>query len=151
DLIYRDKRLANWDPQFQSAISDLEVEQIEKKGSFKWSRGDKDKDGNPVPLDIARLGKLLAREPSGHMYYFNYPLEGASYDPDKPETFITVATTRPETMLGDTAVAVHPTSEKSKYRHLIGNRVLLPLVGRAIPIVGDDYADPEKGTGAVKI
>jgi valyl-tRNA synthetase len=150
-LIYKDKRLVNWDPQFQSAISDLEVEQIEKKGSFKWTRGEKDKAGNEVPLDHAKLGKLLDREPGGHMYYFNYPLAGATYDPDKPETFITVATTRPETMLGDTAVAVHPTHEKSRYKHLIGRMVALPLTGREIPIIGDEYADPEKGTGAVKI
>ena len=85
------------------------------------------------------------------MYYFNYPLAGVAYDPDKPETFVTVATTRPETMLGDTAVAVHPTHEKSKYKALIGRKVVLPLTGREIPIVGDEYADPEKGTGAVKI
>ena len=150
-LIYKDKRLVNWDPQFQSAISDLEVEQREVKGSFKWSRSDRAKDGTPVALDHARLGKLLDREPGGHMYYLNYPLEGAAYDPDKPETFITVATTRPETMLGDTAVAVHPTDERSRYRHLVGKRVVLPLTGRTIPVVGDEYADPEKGTGAVKI
>ncbi len=150
-LIYKDKRLVNWDPKFQSAISDLEVEQIEKKGSFKWTRGETDKNGNAVPLNHAALGKLLDRDPSGHMYYFNYPLDGAAYDPDKPETFVTVATTRPETMLGDTAVAVHPTDEKSRYRHLIGKALVLPLTGRKIPVVGDDYADPEKGTGAVKI
>jgi valyl-tRNA synthetase len=150
-LIYKDKRLVNWDPQFQSAISDLEVEQIEKKGSFKWTRGEKDKQGAEVALDHARLGKLLDRDPSGHMYYFNYPLDGVTYDPDNPDTFVTVATTRPETMLGDTAVAVHPTHEKSKYKHLIGRLVQLPLTGRKIPIIGDDYADPEKGTGAVKI
>ncbi len=150
-LIYKDKRLVNWDPQFQSAISDLEVEAIEKTGSFKWTRGETDKDGNLVPLDHKRLAKLLAKEPAGHMYYFDYPLEGATYDPGKPETYVTIATTRPETMLGDTAVAVHPTHEKSKYRHLIGKRLVLPLTGRTIPIVGDEYADPEKGTGAVKI
>jgi len=150
-LIYKDKRLVNWDPKFQTAISDLEVMQVECKGSFKWARDDKDGEGHAVALDLDKLGKLLDREPSGHMYYFNYPLEGAAYDPDKPETFIQVATTRPETMLGDTAVAVHPTHELSKYKHLIGKNVILPLTGRRIPIVGDDYADPEKGTGAVKI
>jgi valyl-tRNA synthetase len=150
-LIYKDKRLVNWDPKFQSAISDLEVEQVEKKGSFKWARGEKDKQGNPVALNHGALGKLLDRDASGHMYYFNYPLEGAVYNPDDPATFITVATTRPETMLGDTAVAVHPSHEKSKYKALIGKRVMLPLANRAIPIVGDEYADPEKGTGAVKI
>ncbi len=148
-LIYKDKRLVNWDPKFQTAISDLEVEQIEKKGSFKWTRGDKDKAGDVVPLDHAKLGKLLDREPGGHMYYFNYPLDGATYDPDNAETFITVATTRPETMLGDTAVAVHP--EHPRFKSWIGRTLKLPLTGRKIPIIGDEYADPEKGTGAVKI
>ncbi len=115
-LIYKDKRLVNWDPKLLTAISDLEVQQIETKG---------------------------------HLWHFNYPLEGETYDPENPATFITVATTRPETMLGDTAVAVHP--ENERLGHLIGRFVILPLVGRRIPIVGDDYADPEKGTGAVKI
>ena len=115
-LIYKDKRLVNWDPKLLTAISDLEVVQVDTKG---------------------------------HLWHFNYPIEGAVYDRENPETFITVATTRPETMLGDTAVAVHPENEKLK--HLIGKNVVLPLVGRLIPIVGDDYADPEKGTGAVKI
>ena len=115
-LIYKDKRLVNWDPKLLTAISDLEVQQVEVKGN---------------------------------LWHFNYPLEGAVYDRDDPSTYITVATTRPETMLGDTAVAVHPENERLK--HLIGRRVILPLVGRAIPIVGDTYADPEKGTGAVKI
>ena len=148
-LIYKDKRLVNWDPQFQSAISDLEVEQIEKKGSFKWARGDVDKEGNPVALDHVKLGKLLDREPGGHMYYFNYPLAGVDYDPENADTYLTVATTRPETMLGDTAVAVHP--EHPRYKSWIGRTLVLPLTGRKIPIVGDEYADPEKGTGAVKI
>jgi valyl-tRNA synthetase len=107
-LIYQDKRLVNWDPALQTAISDLEVESKEKKG-FLW--------------------------------YIRYPVEGGEE--------ITVATTRPETMLGDTAVAVHP--ENTRFKHLIGKQVILPLTGRRIPIVGDDYADPEKGTGAVKI
>jgi valyl-tRNA synthetase len=115
-LIYKDKRLVNWDPKLLTAISDLEVQQVETKG---------------------------------HLWHFNYPLEGETYDPENPATFITVATTRPETMLGDTAVAVHPQNEK--LGHLIGRNVVLPLVGRRIPIVGDEYADPEKGTGAVKI
>ena len=115
-LIYKDKRLVNWDPKLLTAISDLEVQQIETKG---------------------------------HLWHFNYPLEGAVYNSEDPSTFITVATTRPETMLGDTAVAVHP--ENEKLGHLIGKNVVLPLVGRLIPIVGDTYADPEKGTGAVKI
>ena len=115
-LIYKDKRLVNWDPKLLTAISDLEVVQTETKG---------------------------------HLWHFNYPLEGEIYDPENPATFITVATTRPETMLGDSAVAVHP--ENEKLGHLIGKNIVLPLVGRLIPIVGDDYADPEKGTGAVKI
>jgi valyl-tRNA synthetase len=108
-LIYRDKRLVNWDPKLLTAISDLEVQQVEMKGS---------------------------------LWYIRYPIEGT-------DESITVATTRPETMLGDTAVAVHPQNERLK--HLIGKTAILPLVGRSIPIVGDDYADPEKGTGAVKI
>jgi valyl-tRNA synthetase len=99
-----------------TAISDLEVQQVETKG---------------------------------HLWHFNYPLEGKTYDAEDSSTFITVATTRPETMLGDTAVAVHPDNEK--LGHLIGKNIVLPLVGRIIPIVGDTYADPEKGTGAVKI
>ena len=108
-LIYRDKRLVNWDPFFQTAISDLEVEQ---------------------------------REVDGHYWHFAYPLEDGSGE-------IVVATTRPETMLGDTAVAVHPSDER--YKALIGKCVRLPIVGRPIPIIADDYADPEKGSGAVKI
>jgi valyl-tRNA synthetase len=108
-LIYKDKRLVNWDPKFQTPISDLEVEQVETKG---------------------------------HLWHIRYPIEGA-------QEFITVATTRPETMLGDTAVAVHP--ENPRLNHLIGKTALLPLVGRRIAIIGDDYADPEKGSGAVKI
>jgi valyl-tRNA synthetase len=115
-LVYKDKRLVNWDPKFQTAISDLEVEQ---------------------------------REIKGNLWYFNYPLEGKVYDPENAATFITIATTRPETMFGDSAVAVHP--ENTKLKHLIGRMVVLPLVGRTIPIIGDEYADPEKGTGAVKI
>ncbi|MEO6947559.1 MAG: valine--tRNA ligase, partial [Nitrobacter sp.] len=115
-LIYKDKRLVNWDPKLLTAISDLEVQQIEVKGS---------------------------------LWHLRYPLEGKTFNPDDPSTYIVVATTRPETMLGDTAVAVNP--ENEKLGHLIGSNVVLPLVGRIIPIVGDDYADPEKGTGAVKI
>jgi valyl-tRNA synthetase len=108
-LIYRDKRLVNWDPQFQSAISDIEVEQREVDGAY---------------------------------YHFAYPLEDGSGE-------IVVATTRPETMLGDTAVAVNGKDER--YKHLIGRAVRLPIVNRPIPIIADDYADPEKGSGAVKI
>ena len=115
-LIYKDKRLVNWDPKLLTAISDLEVQQTEVKG---------------------------------HLWYLRYPLEGKAFNPEDPTTFIVVATTRPETMLGDTAVAVHPDDER--YQHLIGKRVVLPLVGRAIPIVGDTYSDPDKGSGAVKI
>lgn len=115
-LIYKDKRLVNWDPKLLTAISDLEVEQ---------------------------------QELNGNLWYFRYPLEGATFDPENPTTFITVATTRPETMLGDTGVAVHP--EDERFLHLIGRNLILPLVGRRIPVVGDEYSDPEKGTGAVKI
>jgi valyl-tRNA synthetase len=115
-LIYKDKRLVNWDPKLLTAISDLEVQQVEVKG---------------------------------HLWHIRYPLEGAAFDANDPSTFITVATTRPETMLGDVAVAVHPDDER--YRRLVGKRAVLPLVGRRIPIIADEYSDPEKGTGAVKI
>src|SRR5487761_2746721 len=148
-LIYRDKRLVNWDPHFQTAISDLEVVQVECKGSFKWTRGETDKDGAEVPFNAMALKKVLDKNPNGHLYYFNYPLQGVAYDANDAATFIQVATTRPETMLGDSGVAVHP--ENENLEHLIGRNVVLPLVGRIIPVVGDDYADPEKGTGAVKI
>jgi valyl-tRNA synthetase len=141
-LIYKDKRLVNWDPKLQTAISDLEVVQVEKRGSFSWKREDGE-------LDVAVLNTVLNKDPHGHLYYINYPLEGAVYDPDDESTYIQIATTRPETMLGDTGIAVNP--ENEKLRHLIGRKVIVPFVGRVIPIVGDDYADPEKGTGAVKI
>ena len=113
-LIYKDKRLVNWDPKLLTAISDLEVVQVETKGS---------------------------------LWYFRYPV----VDSHGRETgeHIVVATTRPETMLGDSGVAVHPDDER--YTDLVGKRVRLPLVGRLIPIVADEYSDPEKGTGAVKI
>ena len=137
-LIYKDKRLVNWDPKFQTAISDLEVVQEEKRGSISWTDGDPEK-----PFEIEALRKALARDPSGHMYHFRYPL---SADPTR---HVVVATTRPETMLGDTAVAVHPADER--YTSLVGAMVRLPLAGREIPIVADEYSDPEKGTGAVKI
>ncbi|MGD0722985.1 MAG: valine--tRNA ligase [Roseiarcus sp.] len=140
-LIYKDKRLVNWDPQFQTAISDLEVVQVECKGAFKWSRDD------GAPLDAAALGKALDRNPNGHLYYFDYPVVDA--EGEATGARLTVATTRPETMLGDTAVAVHPDDER--YAALVGARVRLPLVGRLIAIVADDYSDPAKGTGAVKI
>ena len=108
-LIYRDKRLVNWDPKFQTAISDLEVEQ---------------------------------KDMNGKMWQLHYPVK----DMDR---MVTVATTRPETMLGDMAVAVHPDDER--YSDLVGKMVVLPLTGREVPIIADEYSDPEKGTGAVKI
>jgi valyl-tRNA synthetase len=148
-LIYRAKRLVNWDPKFQTAISDLEVVQVEKTGSFKWTRGGEE------AFDPAKLDKVLTKDPNGHLYYFNYPLEGASYDADDASTYVQVATTRPETMLGDTGIAVHPDDER--FRHLHRTNAVLPLRlnhpirSNLIPIVPDDYSDPEKGTGAVKI
>ena len=140
-LVYKDKRLVNWDPKFQTAISDLEVVLVETKDSFKWSR----KDG--APLDAAALAKAIAKNPNGRLYYFEYPV----VDSEGEETGerVTVATTRPETMLGDTAVAAHP--DDPRYQHLFGSHVRLPLVGRLIAIVADEYSDPEKGAGAVKI
>ena len=128
DLIYRAKRLVNWHPGLETAISDLEVENIEIKG---------------------------------HMWHLRYPLaDGVTYQfPIKDEEgnvtghetrdYIIVATTRPETMLGDVAVAVHP--EDERYQSLVGKFIELPLVGRRIPVVADEYADPTLGTGAVKI
>ncbi len=142
-LIYKDKRLVNWDPKFQTAISDIEVVQVEARGKFSWSKE------SGEPFDAAALAKVLAKDPSGHMYHFRYPL--AAKVPGYDKDYIVVATTRPETMLGDTGVAVHP--EDERYTALIraGAKVELPLVGREIPIVADEYSDPEKGTGAVKI
>jgi valyl-tRNA synthetase len=140
-LIYKAKRLVNWDPKFQTAISDLEVVQVECKGSFKWSRDD------GAPLDEAALAKVLGRNPNGHLYYFDYPVVDAN--DEETGAVVTVATTRPETMLGDSAVAVHPDDER--FRRLVGANVRLPLVGRLMRIVADAYSDPEKGTGAVKI
>jgi valyl-tRNA synthetase len=115
-LIYKDKRLVNWDPKLLTAIADLEVQQIEVKGS---------------------------------LWYLRYPIEGKTFSPEDPKSFIVVATTRPETMLGDTGVAVHP--DDPRYADLVGKNVILPLVGRRIPIVADTYSDPEKGSGAVKV
>ncbi len=89
------------------------------------------------------------QEVNGNLWHFRYPVEGMEFDAEDPSTFITVATTRPETMLGDSGVAVHPDDER--YRRLVGRNVVLPLVGRRIPVVADEYSDPEKGTGAVKI
>jgi valyl-tRNA synthetase len=115
-LIYKDKRLVNWDPKLLTAISDLEVVPVETKGS---------------------------------LWHLRYPIEGKTFNPEDPSTYIVVATTRPETMLGDSAVAVHPDDER--YKALVGKNVILPLVGRKIPIIADEYSDPEKGSGAVKI
>ncbi len=115
DLIYRGKRLVNWDPKFHTAISDLEVENKDKKG---------------------------------HMWHLRYPLADGVKTAEGLD-YLVVATTRPETVLGDTGVAVNP--EDPRYKDLIGKQVLLPLVNRLIPIVGDDHADMEKGTGCVKI
>lgn len=128
-LIYKDKRLVNWDPHFETAISDLEVEN---------------------------------KEVAGHFWHFKYPLEnGETYefpiaydDEGKPtewetRNYIAIATTRPETMLGDGAVAVHPSD--TRYAGVVGKRVLLPLAERYIPIIADDYPDPDFGSGAVKI
>ncbi|WP_032113047.1 valine--tRNA ligase [Candidatus Paracaedibacter symbiosus] len=109
-LIYRDKRLVNWDSKLQTAVSDLEA---------------------------------LSQEVKGHLWYIAYPLA------DNPSESIVVATTRPETMLGDMAVAVHP--EDERYQHLVGKMVKLPLTDRQIPIIADEYCDREKGSGAVKM
>ncbi|MHC5348974.1 valine--tRNA ligase [Metapseudomonas furukawaii] len=114
-LIYRGKRLVNWDTKFHTAISDLEVENHDEKG---------------------------------HLWNLRYPLADGHKTADGKD-YLIVATTRPETMLGDSAVAVHP--EDERYKALIGTFVELPLVGRRIPIVADDYCDPEFGTGCVKI
>ncbi len=128
-LIYRDKRLVNWDPHFQTAISDLEVEQREMDG-FYWHFAYPLADGVTYEHPVAYDGD-------------NQPTEFETRD------YIVVATTRPETMLGDTGVAVHP--DDARYAGLVGKFVTLPVTGRRIPIVADDYADPTKGSGAVKI
>ena len=109
-LVYKDKRLVNWDPKLLTAISDLEVVQVETKGS---------------------------------LWHLRYSIEGKTFDPEDKSTYIVVATTRPETMLGDTAVAVHP--DNKRYKALVGKNVILPLVGRKIPIIADEYSDPRKG------
>ena len=114
-LIYRGKRLVNWDPALGTAISDLEVENNEEQG---------------------------------HLWHFRYPLADGAKTLDNKD-YLVIATTRPETMLGDTAVAVHP--EDERYAHLIGQHIMLPLVGRKIPVIADDYVDREFGTGCVKI
>jgi valyl-tRNA synthetase len=143
-LIYKDKRLVNWDPKFQTAVSDLEVVQVEARGTFSWTSGDPEK-----PFEADALAKALKHNPSGHMYHFRYPL--AAKVPGYDKDYVVVATTRPETMLGDTGVAVHPDDERYAALIKADAKVRLPIVGREIPIVADDYADPEKGTGAVKI
>ncbi|WP_447909967.1 valine--tRNA ligase [Brevundimonas bullata] len=133
-LIYRDKRLVNWDPHFQTAISDLEVEQREQDGHY-WHFAyplAPDEDGKPVTYE--------------HPTTFDEDGKATEFE---TRDFIVVATTRPETMLGDTGVAVHP--EDERYAGLVGKAVILPITGRRIPIVADDYADPTKGSGAVKI
>ncbi|MBA2127520.1 valine--tRNA ligase [Hyphomicrobium methylovorum] len=142
-LIYKDKRLVNWDPKFQTAISDLEVIQVEKRGSVTWDKAAGE------PFDAAVLAKALAKDPSGHMYHFRYPL--AAKVPGYARDYIVVATTRPETMLGDSGVAVHPEDERYAALLAANAKVKLPLVDREIPIVADEHSDPEKGTGAVKI
>jgi valyl-tRNA synthetase len=143
-LIYKDKRLVNWDPKFQTAISDLEVVQVEARGTFSWTSGDPEK-----PFEADALAKALKHNPSGHMYHFRYPL--AAKVPGYDKDYVVVATTRPETMLGDTGVAVHPDDERYAALIKADAKVRLPIVGREIPIVADEYSDPEKGTGAVKI
>lgn len=127
-LIYRDKRLVNWDPHFQTAISDLEVEMREVKGSY-WH----------------------LRYPLADGETYEHPIMDEDGKPAGTETrdYLVVATSRPETMLGDTCVAVHPDDER--YKSLHGKFIDLPIVGRRIPIVADEYPDPEKGSGAVKI
>ncbi|MGO2497088.1 MAG: valine--tRNA ligase [Vibrio litoralis] len=115
DLIYRGKRLVNWDPKLHTAISDLEVENKDKKG---------------------------------HMWHFRYPLADGVLTAEGKD-YIVVATTRPETVLGDTGVAVNP--EDPRYKDIIGKEIILPIVDRRIPIVADEHADMEKGTGCVKI
>jgi valyl-tRNA synthetase len=115
-LIYRGKRLVNWDPVLQTAVSDLEV---------------------------------VATEENGSLWHIRYPLEQADGSPTEQTEALTVATTRPETMLGDVAVAVHP--DDPRYQHLIGRHVRLPLCERTIPIIADTYVDQEFGTGCVKI
>ena len=127
-LIYRDKRLVNWDPHFQTAISDLEVETKTVDGHY-WH----------------------LRYPLADGVTYEHPITDAEGNVTGHETrgYVVVATSRPETMLGDTGVAVHPDDER--YAGLVGKHVVLPIVGRRVPIIADDYADPEKGSGAVKI
>jgi len=115
-LIYRGKRLVNWDPKLQTALSDLEVESVEEKGS---------------------------------LWHFKYFFEDKSLTTQYGNNYLVVATTRPETLLGDSAVAVHP--EDERYQHLIGKNIVLPITGRLVPIVADEYVEKDFGTGCVKI
>ncbi len=115
-LIYRGKRLVNWDPKLQTALSDLEVESVEEKGS---------------------------------LWHFKYFFEDKSLKTQDGNDYLVVATTRPETLLGDSAVAVHP--EDERYAHLIGKNIVLPITGRLVPIVADEYVEKDFGTGCVKI
>ncbi|WP_089603836.1 valine--tRNA ligase [Acinetobacter piscicola] len=115
-LIYRGKRLVNWDPKLQTALSDLEVESVEEKGS---------------------------------LWHFKYFFEDKSLRTQDGHDYLVVATTRPETLLGDSAVAVHP--EDERYAHLVGKNIVLPISGRLVPVVADDYVEKEFGTGCVKI
>ncbi|MCU4352247.1 valine--tRNA ligase [Acinetobacter ursingii] len=115
-LIYRGKRLVNWDPKLQTALSDLEVESVEEKGS---------------------------------LWHFKYFFEDKSLKTQDDNDYLVVATTRPETLLGDSAVAVHP--EDERYAHLIGKNIVLPITGRLVPIVADEYVEKDFGTGCVKI
>ncbi|MCU4571538.1 valine--tRNA ligase [Acinetobacter ursingii] len=115
-LIYRGKRLVNWDPKLQTALSDLEVESVEEKGS---------------------------------LWHFKYFFEDKSLKTQDGNDYLVVATTRPETLLGDSAVAVYP--EDERYAHLIGKNIVLPITGRLVPIVADEYVEKDFGTGCVKI
>ncbi|CAM3593019.1 valine--tRNA ligase [Psychrobacter glaciei] len=115
-LIYRGKRLVNWDPKFQTALSDLEVENHDEKGS---------------------------------LWHFRYHFTDADLTTQDGKNYLVVATTRPETLLGDTAVAVNPSDER--YAHLVGKTITLPITGRVVPIVADDYVEKDFGTGCVKI
>ncbi|MCF6275190.1 MAG: class I tRNA ligase family protein, partial [Robiginitomaculum sp.] len=127
-LIYRDKRLVNWDPHFQTAISNIEVENEERDGFFWHFK---------YPLENGETYEYVEKDEDG-----NVTLR-------ETRDYISIATTRPETMLGDGAVAVHPSDER--YAPIVGKRVLLPLADRYIPIITDRYPDPDKGSGAVKI
>ncbi|MBL4870397.1 MAG: valine--tRNA ligase [Robiginitomaculum sp.] len=127
-LIYRDKRLVNWDPHFQTAISNVEVENVEKNGHFWHFK---------YPLDGGETYEYVEKDVDGNVTL------------SETRDYISIATTRPETMLGDGAVAVHPSDER--YAPIVGKKVLLPLADRYIPIITDEYPDPDLGSGAVKI